>query len=78
MFSYAIPFSLRVNGAHLLLEFLSVEVMLVPIFNDSQNVTCVSLLLHPLNSSLDATIVPFCLTHAHYFFLFIHKLVWLK
>lgn len=71
-------FSLRVNGAHLLLEFLTVDVTLVPIFNESQNVTCVSLLFHFLNSFSDATILPFCLTHAHYFFLYIQKLVWLK
>lgn len=76
MFAYVKPF--LCEWCTFAPRFLSVEVTLIPIFNESQNVTCLSLLLHPLNSFLDATILPFCLTHAHYFFLHIHELVWLK
>lgn len=54
------------------------EISLVPIFNESHNVTRVSLLLHPLDSFLDDTTVPFCLIHAHHFFLCIQELIWLK
>lgn len=81
IFAYVKPFlesEWRVNGAHLLLEFLSVEVTLVPMFNESQNVTCLSVLLHRLNAFLDAAILPFCLTHAHHSFLYVHELVWFQ
>lgn len=54
------------------------EIKLVAISSESQNGLHVSLSLHLLASFLNATVVPFCLIHAHHFFPYIQELTWLK